>query len=1018
MFKILFTVTVFMGFVMLLRLASKNHISAGLQYALWLLVAVKLLVFPMPNVESDFSVLTLVAGESGFPGEVISQEELREAEGNGQAEESPRGGLFGEENLWESGQATVAGTDTGVTPEQIGAEKSRISGLAKGWSRMELRLRNYTEHVLEIPIWLMGILCAGSLLCAAWMTGYHVRLGHCLRKRRAALTEGPVGRGWSARSGKRFAIYSVEGLPTPCLFGKSIYVPAKLAEDETLLPYILEHEMCHFFHGDMLWGFVRMLCVCLYWYHPLVWAAAYLSRQDCELACDEAVIRHMEGQERKCYGELLLKLAVGKASPTECFSMTTAMSGNARNLKERICRITGKNEGSGKSRLILGIAVMVSGIAGICACVTSGFVSPDKQWQSIRIREREESIGVLQESYEVTYRLSRDAASYGIYMERYEYGELVSAEVLDFAPLRPEGERSRKVKKGEALFARALEADEETGAFVKSAGSYSIPDYSEAQPDGASSVFKAFTLELPDVRCVGNSFSASSKEQLEHRFRMNEDIILLADYYGDWEGLEVPGRHYFSAEKYEEEVGEILKGDRCVILTHLIVSDQTAGELEKQLEELVRGKMEDGNAGTDVRQDGDVLPADAGNGYSDEELLEMARNYYREEHGFAPEHVEIDSENGEQVTIWLYDRDEFLNGENEIVGSGNTRDWYTVDRTTGRGENVLFEEIDLTQAKPLCSPWDKIPDDRTVIDVRRQEDFFMLPSEPETGAEGRLYLLGESEGSRLYGTGDYQSLIWEQDGMYTEISVPFITDGITLQKPEIREADYDGDGTAELAVKLLWGEGTGVWMETLWMFDKEAGQVKAYEYYSSSYAGELLRQLSWQETDGGRRVLLNGQPASPNLQEAEGVSYEEMFVNTSRVSFLLQDGKIKLRTLLACGDREGSAMPAYGDAALEAEVLYRGSGNYSLGDVASAEVEDARTLAQEAVRELYAPREIAFVEDGFHLETWRFLEDEGERMEMTLCVLTEGEDSYDYAEVPLVKGAVGTWETGEILIQK
>ena len=32
-----------------------------------------------------------------------------------------------------------------------------------------------------------------------------------------------------------FRVYSVEGLPTPCLFGRVIYVPDKLAEEEFLI---------------------------------------------------------------------------------------------------------------------------------------------------------------------------------------------------------------------------------------------------------------------------------------------------------------------------------------------------------------------------------------------------------------------------------------------------------------------------------------------------------------------------------------------------------------------------------------------------------------------------------------------------------------------------------------------------------------------------------------------------------------------------------------------------------------
>lgn len=46
-----------------------------------------------------------------------------------------------------------------------------------------------------------------------------------------------------------------------------------------------------------------------------------------------------------------------------------------------------------------------------------------------------------------------------------------------------------------------------------------------------------------------------------------------------------------------EAAEEVLKNDRCVILTHLVVSDKTSEKLEKQLEELVKNKEEETAAG-------------------------------------------------------------------------------------------------------------------------------------------------------------------------------------------------------------------------------------------------------------------------------------------------------------------------------------------------------------------------------------------------------------------------------------
>ncbi len=103
----------------------------------------------------------------------------------------------------------------------------------------------------------------------------------------------------------------------------------------------------------------------------------------------------------------------------------------------------------------------------------------------------------------------------------------------------------------------------------------------------------------------GNSFSISSAERLEHRFRLDEDIVLLAEYYGDGM-LTLPPRHIFETEKYMEKTGEIWRNDSCVILVHLIVSDKPAEELRGKLDELVGRKI-----GEDAAQTENVLPEES-----------------------------------------------------------------------------------------------------------------------------------------------------------------------------------------------------------------------------------------------------------------------------------------------------------------------------------------------------------------------------------------------------------------------
>lgn len=77
--------------------------------------------------------------------------------------------------------------------------------------------------------------------------------------------------------------------------------------------------------------------------------------------------------------------------------------------------------------------------------------------------------------------------------------------------------------------------------------------------------------------------------------------------------------------------------------------------------------------------------------YSDDELCNMALQYYVNKTGYTPGHVNIDT-NG---VIHLYD----------IVGNHTaTCDWYSVDRNTGIGTNMLNEPIDLSPYAPVQAP--------------------------------------------------------------------------------------------------------------------------------------------------------------------------------------------------------------------------------------------------------------------------------------------------------------------------
>ena len=156
-------------------------------------------------------------------------------------------------------------------------------------------------------------------------------------------------------------VYATGEIDTPCLFGirhPAIYVTYPVADDPTLLRHTLEHEATHYRHGDHIWAVLRCVCLAIHWYNPLVWWAAYLSQRDAELACDEATIRRLGEGERVEYGRTLIGMTCRKKA--NVLITATTMNSGISGLKERIMLIAKKPKMAAYTLLIVILAASIA----------------------------------------------------------------------------------------------------------------------------------------------------------------------------------------------------------------------------------------------------------------------------------------------------------------------------------------------------------------------------------------------------------------------------------------------------------------------------------------------------------------------------------------------------------------------------------------------------------------------------------------------------------------------------------
>lgn len=108
----------------------------------------------------------------------------------------------------------------------------------------------------------------------------------------------------------------VSGFLNPC-----IYLPTRMNfQDTVLLRHILAHETMHIKRHDNYAKAVMLLTLCLHWFNPLVWIMSKYLSADLENACDAALLKSYDAEERKVYAMSLLSMAVSRSRTTLLYS--------------------------------------------------------------------------------------------------------------------------------------------------------------------------------------------------------------------------------------------------------------------------------------------------------------------------------------------------------------------------------------------------------------------------------------------------------------------------------------------------------------------------------------------------------------------------------------------------------------------------------------------------------------------------------------------------------------------------
>lgn len=98
------------------------------------------------------------------------------------------------------------------------------------------------------------------------------------------------------------------GISSPMLLGfirPSILLPSdNIPKDE--LPFILKHELIHLKRGDVWYKALVFLATALHWFNPFVYIMAREISIQCEISCDEEVVKNTDVASRQKYVEAII----------------------------------------------------------------------------------------------------------------------------------------------------------------------------------------------------------------------------------------------------------------------------------------------------------------------------------------------------------------------------------------------------------------------------------------------------------------------------------------------------------------------------------------------------------------------------------------------------------------------------------------------------------------------------------------------------------------------------------------
>lgn len=138
---------------------------------------------------------------------------------------------------------------------------------------------------------------------------------------------------------KNIEIKTCKVISTPMLI-KIIKPVILLPEDhfnQDELELIIKHELVHYKRKDLIYKTLVLFTNAIHWFNPFVYIMSRSISSDCEISCDESVLKYKTTDQRLVYGETIISIIRSQSSISTVLS--TGFKGDKKVMEKRLFTI-------------------------------------------------------------------------------------------------------------------------------------------------------------------------------------------------------------------------------------------------------------------------------------------------------------------------------------------------------------------------------------------------------------------------------------------------------------------------------------------------------------------------------------------------------------------------------------------------------------------------------------------------------------------------------------------------------